>query len=426
MKLRDYQIDLVDKAFDIVSKHSFVYLALEVRVGKTIISLSVADRLKAKNVLFITKKKAISSILKDFNNAGFNYNLVVINYESVHKVDGSFDVVIVDEAHSLGAFPKPSQRTKNISNVIGNAFVLFLSGTPTPESYSQFYHQFFILGRRSPFSQFRNFYRWADVFVKKEIIQLNGRTITKYNNANFKLIEPYVKPYILTFTQKQAGFASEVSENILFVKQDDFIAYLLRNLKKNNYICINHNGKTYEVTCDSPTTKMSKYHQICSGTVITDDGSYLVLSYAKALKIKETFAGAKIAIFYVYQAEFNAIADVFGYDNITSDPMVFNSRDDKIFVSQVKAGANGINISSADYLLFYNINFSAETYWQARARIQNIDRVESKVVWVFSTDGFEQEIYNTVLDKKTFTTKHFRAFNVRENFTKENFELFKS
>ena len=31
---------------------------------------------------------------------GYNYDITVINYESVHKVEGEFDFVIIDEAHN--------------------------------------------------------------------------------------------------------------------------------------------------------------------------------------------------------------------------------------------------------------------------------------------------------------------------------------
>ena len=46
------------------------------------------------------------------------FTLDVINYESLHKIEGSFDLVVLDEAHSLGAFPKPSKRAKQVKIII--------------------------------------------------------------------------------------------------------------------------------------------------------------------------------------------------------------------------------------------------------------------------------------------------------------------
>ncbi len=89
-KFREYQWRIIDKATDIVKKYRFIYLAMEVRTGKTLTSLGLAQSLDCKEVLFVTKKKAISSIEADYalfnlNNATFS--LSVINYESLHKID---------------------------------------------------------------------------------------------------------------------------------------------------------------------------------------------------------------------------------------------------------------------------------------------------------------------------------------------------
>ena len=75
MNLRNYQINIIKKACEILKVNGFVYLAMEVRTGKTLTSLGIADKLKLKNVLFVTKKKAISSIESDAKklNADFFY-----------------------------------------------------------------------------------------------------------------------------------------------------------------------------------------------------------------------------------------------------------------------------------------------------------------------------------------------------------------
>ena len=65
IKLRPYQKQIVTQGAELVTRYGFVYLAMEVRTGKTLTSLSICQRLNATNVLFVTKKKAISSILHD-------------------------------------------------------------------------------------------------------------------------------------------------------------------------------------------------------------------------------------------------------------------------------------------------------------------------------------------------------------------------
>ena len=80
-----------------------------------------------------------------------------------------------------------------------------------------------------------------------------------------------------------------------------------------------------------------------------------------------------------------------------------------MFVSQIVSGREGLNLSSADALVFYNIDFSAVSYWQSRARIQTKDRTkESKIYYVFAEKGIEDKIYKAVMDKKDYTLSHFK------------------
>ena len=58
MEFRQYQKKIIEEGLSVLKTHRFLYLAMEVRTGKTLTSLGLADRLNCKNVLFITKKKS--------------------------------------------------------------------------------------------------------------------------------------------------------------------------------------------------------------------------------------------------------------------------------------------------------------------------------------------------------------------------------
>tara|TARA_B110000503_G_scaffold91704_1_gene138390 strand:- start:1064 stop:1555 length:492 start_codon:yes stop_codon:yes gene_type:complete len=91
---------------------------MEVRTGKTLTSLGIAERVDAKNVLFITKKKAISSIQADYDALAPSYTITIINYESLHLVmsNKKWDLVVCDEAHScfLGETMVDGKKIKDI------------------------------------------------------------------------------------------------------------------------------------------------------------------------------------------------------------------------------------------------------------------------------------------------------------------------
>ena len=47
------------------------------------------------------------------------FSITIINYESLHKVshETRWDMVICDEAHCMGAYPKPSLRAKLVKDL---------------------------------------------------------------------------------------------------------------------------------------------------------------------------------------------------------------------------------------------------------------------------------------------------------------------
>ncbi len=60
---RDYQLDIIERGTSILQENGFLYLAMEVRTGKTLTSLGICERAGADNVLFLTKKKASMQVL---------------------------------------------------------------------------------------------------------------------------------------------------------------------------------------------------------------------------------------------------------------------------------------------------------------------------------------------------------------------------
>lgn len=402
MKLRDYQIQISNQALDILRLKKIVYIAAEVRTGKTLIALNTAMLYGAKNVLFLTKKKAISSIINDYNLMQYNYNLIVINNESLHTIESNdFDFIIMDEAHRFGSFPKPSKGAKDFKVRFYNKPIMLLSGTPTPESYSQIYHQFWI-STYSPFNQYANFYKWANIFVNKKTKYLGAITCIDYSEAKINMIEPIIKPYMITLTQSEAGFTSSVNEHILKVKMQDKTYNLINKLIKDKVI----QGKEEVILADSAVKELSKVHQLFSGTVKFESGNSMVIDESKALFIKKYFNKKKIAIFYKFKEEYVLLKSIF-LSNITDNLDEFNTTDKNIAL-QIVSGREGISLKNAEYLVYFNIDFSATSYWQSRDRLTTMDRLKNNVYWIFAEGGIEEKIYDKVLNKKDYTLNHYK------------------
>jgi len=405
MKFRDYQEKIIDQGSVILEKYGLLYLSMEVRTGKTLTSFGVCEELGAKRVLFLTKKKAISSIEDDYKMMDPSFELQVINYESAHKVNLGFspDVVIADESHSLGAFPKPSSRAKRLKADIKTwkSKLILMSGTPTPESFSQIYHQVYGC-LTNPFVEYTNFYKWANKFVNKKQIHYGIRVATDYSFAHENMVIEAMKPYTISFTQKEAGFKSVIDEEILIVDMEDRTTELCERLKKDRVL----QGSDEVVLADTGVKLLQKLHQICSGTVIFESKKSVVLDYSKAKYIKNKFKGNKIGIFYKFTAELKALKEIYG-DDLTTELEEFNTTDKNIAL-QIVSGREGISLKEAKYLVYYNIDFSATSYWQSRDRMTTKERMHNKIYWIFSKNGIEKKIYQAVNNKKDYTLKHFK------------------
>ena len=404
MELRDYQKEIVRLSINVLKEHKFVYLAMEVRTGKTLTSLSICKTLAVSNVLFITKKKAISSIQDDYDLLNPDFDITIINYESLHKITYSpYDAIICDEAHGMGAYPKPSNRAKSVKSLIQinhNPYVILLSGTPTPESYSQMYHQVYAIPG-NPFNKYKNFYKFAHQYVNVTQKKIGAFNVNDYSNGNDSILDE-MKPYMISFTQQEAGFKTQVTEEVLTVEVAKQTHNMIVKLKRDRIL----EGINEVVLADTGVKLMSKVHQLYSGTVKFESGNSDVTDFSKAKFIKNYFKGKKIAIFYKFKKELDAIKMIFK-DDVTADLEEFK-RTEKSIALQIVSGREGISLKEAVALVYYNIDFSATSYWQSRDRMTTKDRKYNKIYWVFADNGIEHQIYKTVIKKKDYTLNHFK------------------
>jgi len=400
---RDYQKDIIARGVGILKPHRFLYLAMEVRTGKTLTSLGICEKLDVKTVLFITKKKAISSIENDYELLLPQFKLTVINYESLHKVKQTgWDVVICDEAHGMGAFPKPSGRSKRVARLVFrcNPYIILLSGTPTPESYCQMYHQVHFIPR-NPFAKYKNFYQFAKDYISVVKKKIGGMYINDYSKGHKRIIE-HMSPYTINFSQKDAGFKVETKETILEVDIKPSTLTLISKLKKDLVV----EGESEVILADTAVKLMTKVHQLCSGTIKFESGNSMIIDTSKAEFIKKEFKTKKIGIFYKFKEELNALKEVFG-DSLCTTLDEFN-KTKKDIALQIVSGREGISLREADCLVYYNIDFSATSYWQSRDRMTTKDRLKNNIYWIFSRDGIEKDIYKAVVKKKDYTLTHFK------------------
>jgi hypothetical protein len=207
---------------------------------------------------------------------------------------------------------------------------------------------------------------------------------------------------MITYTQKEAGFSSTINEKIIYVDMKESTYALIKRLEKDLIV----QGKHEVILGDTSVKLMSKLHQLYSGTIKFESGNTAVLDYSKAIRIYTMFKSRQIAIFYKFKAELDALEFIFG-DTLTTDLEEFNTTD-KSIAYQIVSGREGVNLSRASSLVYYNIDFSAVSYWQSRDRLTTINRLENNIYWFFSKGGIEDKIYKSVMNKKNYTLSVFK------------------
>jgi hypothetical protein len=417
VELEVHQLNAVEKGPALLRKHRLLYLIFYMRKGKTLTSLFICDQCLKNtpdaHVLFVTESEPIPSIKSDYalmENPSFG--LTVINYESLHKVDKlKFNILIVDESHRLGTYPKPNTYAVALKKMAAYKAVIYLSATPTPETGSQIYHQLDI-STYSPFKQWPTFYLWAQEFVKIRLKKMPGREIREYDDCDKNKTWPYVAPFSLTVGEKEGSKLTEIKEHVIEVRMSAKTVSIYNALKYHK-IYINDEGKA--AIANSGGELDSKFSQICSGTIKYDEtiaGTIYepgeIIDTSKAELIKQKFEGQKIAILYRFVAEGEMLKQFF--PNYTQDWQEFQNRTDLIYIKQIRSARVGIRLDSADAIVMFNIEHSALSYIQGMARGQSMFREKPMpVYWIFSNLGVEAAIYKNLKENKSEMTSFYYA-----------------
>jgi len=388
----------------ILKRYHQVIYTLETRVGKTYTALLTAKLYGAKNVLFLGTVKSCKHTREDLGNVDYPFEATVINYESLHKVNGNFDLVILDECHKIGAYPKPSNRTKTVKRYCKGLPIIYLSATPTPETFSQLFHQQWVCSW-GVWSQYSNFYKWVrGGYVKVYQIRITSYSANQYDRADEKRILNDIAHLQVSCTQSDSGFKQNIIEKIHYVKMKPLLDTIIIALRTKKL----YRANNAIIVADTTASLRAKHHQLSSGTVITDDGTSYVLDKSKAIYIRDTFKGA-LAIFYQFKNEEKMLKHVF--PNCTSDSIEFQAGKSDVFISQFQSGREGTNVSRADNLVFLNIAFSFLSYEQTKNRFQNKDREKPAYLHFIFNDSplaLGPGILKVVKGKKKFTSVHYK------------------
>ena len=404
--LFEHQKYIVSQAKLILDEFKLVMLALEPRVGKSLIALEL---LRGYNsVLVITKKNALKGWNETLALFEGEAKVTVINYEQAHKLNESFDAIVLDESHSkLSSFPKRTKMQKAIQLLCMFKPIVFCTATPAVETILQYYHQLTC----------SSFHRWSFNFKGREggayeffrkygiasPLMLHGRMVETYKKANYEAIMEGIQPYLVTMTQSEAGFEQPVRiiEHNVSLTRD--VEAMMKEFERELFV----EWCGHEIEAETVISKLQKLHQISGGTVKLEDGS-VFLHHSKVDYIRTNFK-KKTVVFTNYIAERELIIE--SLDGCTSSVEEFLNGGFNYFVGSIKSYSEGVSFAFDSFgaeipnLVLYSLSWSGTTYIQCIQRLSHPKRVSQPLIHVLLASKVDRSVFKAISSKKDFNSR---------------------
>lgn len=386
---RPHQRRLAAAGLALLRKHMICYLACEERTGKTLSAILMAEDCDIKNVLVLTKKNAVAGWVETLEQYPHSKNYTVTNYHQAKKHE-KHDLLILDEAHNyISGFPKPGKLFKEVKALSYGTPIIFISATPHAQGYSMLYHQL-ALSSWSPWSDYRDFYKWfADYGVPQRAF-FHGREVPIYTKTREDLVKERCDHLFITATRRELEFPHEPVDKLHYIALNQGTAGMYNELLKEKYL----EFAGHELIADTSMKLRTSLHMLEGGVLKIDD-HYLVLGNTEKIDfIKSKWGDNKnLAIYYHYVAEGQKLRDHFKHAQIL----------------QASSQAEGIDLAHVDNLVIYSQDWSTARHTQRRARQAGQHRDKPITVhFLLCEKGISDQVYNAVsVNKQNFVDSVF-------------------
>lgn len=229
MKPFPHQESKSNEGVAVLREKGLVYFSMQERTGKTLTSILTAEKYGAKNVLVITKKKALPDFKETLTKYNPKFKWTATNYHQLNKLDEEFDLIIIDEAHAyISAFPDRGELWNQVSRFTPGKPLIYLSATPHAQGYHLMFNQL-ALSDYSPWSDYRHPLDWFDRYgfensFKKKIKTARGsfeKEIPIYTETKTDLIERDISEYFVSGTREELGFTQEPEDLLHYIKLNE-------------------------------------------------------------------------------------------------------------------------------------------------------------------------------------------------------------
>lgn len=336
-------------------------------------------------------RKKKNKLMIEAATPGPGLTFLCINPEAVWReefykqVVDNFDpqCVIVDESHLIKNVT--ARRSKAITQLRNRPYRLILTGTPITKSPLDVFGQWRFLKPvefGSSYWQFSHKYAVFGGFQNREVV----------GYRNLDELKEKVEKLAYICSLDECFDLPEVTQDVYRVKLHRSSRVVYRQMEKEFFTAIfpfDKRRESFTVMAPNVVTKMLKLSQITGGFIIDHESVARQVGSEKLFAAKElisiyTYPDRKMVVFCRFLWEVEQITRICRELGLvplvlTGDvppgqrgPLVrtfHNNPKRKIFISQISAGGLGIDLSCAQTLLFYSLDYDYSHYVQACGRV---------------------------------------------------------
>lgn len=389
--------------------------------GKTLITLTYLNSIfieeGPKKVLIVTPKKVIGQYQKEIKKyLGINQAkyIEVINYESLSKAKGAYDIICYDESHRL---KNCSSNVNKIATNLRAQRIFLFTGSPQDKQKHEILAQLRVLqpylfpAKYKVYERFFLLDDYGQPIREKPNTELNDIIIAmSYGDQTENLLNlPKANHYIMECVFKDKTY------------YDKF--------KKTNVV--NIHGET--IVADSPGVLRMKLKQMCNGFLFyrkfdevtcKETSAQILLENPKIPVLKKLVTELDTGIIYTqFDHDIKVISELLDSLHISyvcvngktkdSETLINEFKKGKVdfLVIQAVSGNAGLDLQNTNNMIFYSLPDSYIVFEQCTYRIRRIGQTKECNYYYLITKGtIEKAIYQSLKNKKSFNNTMFNLY----------------
>ena len=361
----------------------------------------------------VAKKKEATEFFLKLQATKGNQAIVVVNYETVWRppfddfaTKAGFDLVVLDESHKIKApGSKVSQYFGRLADKVTHR--LCLTGTPMPNSPLDVYGQYRFLDKGIYGTSYVKFRARYAVTVP---VGEKGQMVVAFQNQD----ELHDKFYSIAYrADKDVLDLPPAIHQVREVELSPKTLKFYRELERDFYAWIEtEKGQGKEVSINNALTKLLRLQQVCSGFVPSDDGDIIQTGTEKFDELVDYFEdldkNEPVVVFCRFRHDLDAVHEAAKRTGRTSSELSgrvntlkeWQEGKTDVIAVQIQAGGVGIDLTRANYCVYYSVGFSLGDYEQSLARIHRPGQTKTTFYTHIIAAGTVDEKVHEALDKK--------------------------